>query len=162
MWNLGSDREWCMYFPVKENNQDVVSWRQMREEYSNTWVMLPLHPLAGYKKSSPHWEFFFWKRWVSSIQEIWKCSCWVWRVFQVSQSPMAKAVRTVKQKQAPPCNGMGFLCLSQGQVRRSVGVVSGMCSMGLIKFLFPLSNKISLQHFCASPELLQMPVFKGL
>lgn len=78
---------------------------------------------------------------------------------------MTEAVKTVKQKQAPLCKGMDFLCPSQWQVRRSVCVISGMYKHSSHQAHFPpfkhIKTSLQLQHFCASPELLQMPVWKG-
>lgn len=127
-------------------------------------VKWPLHALAGYEKSSPHWEFI-----LEVLSEQHPGGLKVELLSLESFSGLIithdKSCENSETKASSPIQWEGL------SVPISVaGEEICMCCIwdvqhGSHQAPFPpfkhIKTSLQLQHFCASPELLQMPVLKG-
>lgn len=119
----------------------------------------PLHPLAGYKKSSPHCEFF-----LEVLSEQHPGGLEVQLLGLESFSGLIithdKSCENSETKASSP---MHFLCPPQGQERSRCCVWD--VQHGSHQAPFPpfkhIKTSLQLLHFCASPGLLQTPVLMG-
>lgn len=85
--------------------------------------------------------------------------------FRSYNHPWQKLWEQWNESKLTHAKGWAFSALLQGQVRRSVGVVSVVCRMSLIKLLSPpfkhIKTFLYLWPFCSSPELFPVPIIKS-